>query len=70
MKKIAKILLVRELWMLFVGESLINCGAFEADKLLMKPNCTKNQSELRHSGLTMDALDTKGGNCHWYYGIV
>ena len=31
--------------MLFVSGSLINCGAFEADKLLMKPNCTKNQSE-------------------------
>ena len=36
---------MRELWRLFVSESLINCGAFEADELLTKPNCTKNQSE-------------------------
>ena len=44
-EKIRRVLLVRELWMLFVSESLINCGAFEADELLMKPNCTKNRSE-------------------------
>ena len=44
-EKIRRVLLVRELWTLFVSESLINCGTFEADELLTKPNCTKNRSE-------------------------
>ena len=44
-EKIRRVLLVRELWTLFVRESLINCGAFEADELLTKPNSTKNRSE-------------------------
>ena len=36
---------MRDLWRLFVSESLIKCGAFEADELLTKLNCTKNRSE-------------------------
>ena len=44
-EKIRQVLLVHELWTLFVSESLINCGAFEADEFLTKPNCTKNRSE-------------------------
>ena len=44
-EKIRRVLLVCELWRLFVSKSLINCGAFEADELLTKPNCTKNRRE-------------------------
>ena len=44
-EKIRQVLLVRELWTLYVVESLINCCTFEADELPMKPNRTKNRSK-------------------------